>query len=69
MYQHGRTTTTDPPLGSLALHGTTLPRDMMRHLSCYGITRCAAPCGAKRYNMTWVVMRGAAMPNLPRDAS
>eukprot|EP00969_Alexandrium_andersonii_P037181 1629342-Alexandrium_andersonii.AAC.1 len=69
MHQHGRTTTTDTPLDPLALHGSMLPRDMMRHVSCYGIVRCAAPCGAKRYNTTWVVMRCAAMPNLPRDAS
>eukprot|EP00969_Alexandrium_andersonii_P141987 6277161-Alexandrium_andersonii.AAC.1 len=39
----------------------------MRHVSCYAIARCAAPCGAKRYNTTCVVMCGAAMPNLPRD--
>eukprot|EP00969_Alexandrium_andersonii_P220763 9750208-Alexandrium_andersonii.AAC.1 len=46
-----------------------LPRDMMRHGSCYGIARCAAPRGAKRYDATWVVTRGAATPKLPRDAS
>eukprot|EP00969_Alexandrium_andersonii_P226453 10000009-Alexandrium_andersonii.AAC.1 len=68
MYQHGRTATTTPPSASLALHSTMLPRDMMRHVSCYGITRCATSCGAKRYDTTWVAKRGA-MPNLPRDAS
>eukprot|EP00969_Alexandrium_andersonii_P201374 8897691-Alexandrium_andersonii.AAC.1 len=69
MRQHGRTTTTIPPSAFLALHGTMLPRDMMRHVPCYGIARCATSCGAKRCNTTWVVTRGAAMPNLPRDAS